>query len=1141
MGIKFILGRAGTGKSHLVLSEISEKLQTTGEHKLVLLVPEQFTLQAERDLIGKQQLKGIMRAEVLSFTRLAHRIFNEVGGLTKVHINDLGKNMILRKILNECEKDLTIYKKTSRQEGFARKLNELICQFKQYDIHPYDLKAEADKIKETSILKMKLADIALIFERFNKFLESRYIDAEDYINLLIENVEKAEFLEGAEIWIDGFYSFTPQTLRIIEKLMLKANQVNITLCMELNSQERNGDLFKSTQSTYLKLKKLAAKHGIEETIINLDVDKINPVRKADEIIHIESELYAYPYQQYNGEVESIEIFAGANLYSEVENAAAQIVALVRDHQYRWKDIAIVSAAMDSYSMIFKRVFQEYGIPYFMDEKRSIMNNPIVELIIAVLETISKNYQYKDMFRYLKTGFAHLTRDECEILENYILKYGIQGNQWMKNFTKSDNEDLELLNQLREKAISPLRAFEGKAGRKGKIADTTKALFELLQEFQLEKKLDLWIEELRKMRLLEHVNENTQIWNTVMEIFDQLTEILGENQVSLKEYSAILESGFSACEIGVIPSTIDQVLIGNFERSRSHDIRALFVIGVNDGIIPSGREEEGILLDHEKTLLGERGFVLGNDGETELLLEKLTIYSVFAKPKEYLWVSYAMADQEGRAMRPSILVDRLKKLFKNIEIKSDVVNTKDRQLHLVATDSSTFKYLVENIRQNIDGKPIENFWWDVYHWYYQNSQWDEKRELVIQGFFHQNQVDYLCKEKIKELYDLPVQASISRLERFSNCPFSHFVAYGLRPREREEYQLTNPDVGKLFHDSLEQFAKHIKDKEVTWNDIDKEQCDLLVEKIMDEMIPQFANGILLSTYRYRYLAKRLKRISKRAIWTLTNHIKRGEFIPEGHEICFGIGKEIPPIIVELDSGEQIYLEGRIDRVDILESDEGGYIKVIDYKSSNKDFSLSDVYYGLQLQLLVYIDAMISMKKHLYKDKVFPAGVFYFKVDDPMIKTNEKALDIVEKEINKKLKMRGLALKDVKIIKAMDREIDRYSDILPVALSKQDEIMKNSSAVTMEEFNDLMLHVKNIIKEISKEMMKGYIKIEPCKSRQRTSCIYCSYQAICQFDSTLEGNKYKVLQNLKAEEVLERIKSRKEGKGDDEVDTGAEGSN
>jgi len=1125
--IRYIVGRAGSGKTHLVLNEIRHKLKENDDNKLILLVPEQFTLQAEFDLITKMDLAGIMRAEVLSFERLAYKVFNEVGGIKKIDINEQGKIMVLRRLFDKHSKELTLYKKAFRQAGFLSNFCNLISEFKRSDILPEMLKMKLDSFEEENILKRKLQDLTYMYEKFNEYMEGRYTDGEDKFNLLIEKMDDAKFLNGAEIWIDGFHGFTSQEYRIIEKIILKAKKVNVTLTIDFDKNVKDRDLFTPTLKTLSKLREIAKKHGIKEikTILKNDINN-----KSEELEHLERQIYAYPYKRYQGKVDSIHIFAGTNQYTEIENAASQIVSLVRDKGYRWKDIAVVTASIETYGHTIKRVFTEYGIPFFIDEKRSILNNPIIKLILSGIEILYRNFKYEDVFRFIKTGFSNLDKNEYEKLENYVLRYGIEGNKWFDNFTYGE-ENLDEINEIRSKFVMPFINMKNKLRSKNLISDLTKYVFEFLTELNVEEKLNSWIERLREEGNLEYVNENTQIWNIVMETFDQLVEILGDTKVTLREFSKILEAGFSEYKVGIIPPTTDQVMVGNLERSKSHDIKALFVVGVNDGVVPSIFDDGGLLLDDEKIVMKDMGIPISSDSETRVYEERFLIYTAFSKPSEYLWVSYALSDCEGRALRPSILIDRLKKLYPKITVNSDIVKNEKRQLHLISRPVSTFKYLVENIRQKIDGNPVEDMWEDVYNWYYNNEEWHDRLKLIIEGLFHDNQEGYIGENKTKALYNIPLRSSISRLEKFVNCPFSHFINYGLKPEERKEYKLKIPDIGRLFHTSVEKFAKRLNAENLDWRKIDREKCDEIVEKVIEEIIPEFENSLLLSSHRYKYLVNKLKRISKRAVWTLTEHIKRGDFMPFAYELEFGEGEysQLPSVIIELPGGEEIKIEGRIDRIDILKDEDGSYVKIIDYKSGNKKFSLSDVYYGLQIQLIVYLDAVMENKDRLVKDELYPGGVFYFKIDDPMVKSEEIDESVIEKEILKQLRMDGLILKNVKVVKAMDRDIEteRNSPIIPVQMTKNGDFGKRSSAVEEEELKGLIKHVRNLIIEIAVEILKGNIKIEPCKIGNRVSCEYCQYISICQFDTRFENNRYRNIKKLTNEEVIEKIRLKSRG--------------
>lgn len=1121
MKLRFILGRAGSGKTHRILDEIEYRLKENNNHKLVLIVPEQFTLQAEADLIFKKNLEGIMRVEVLSFQRLGYKVLNEAGGIKKTAINGLGKIMVLRKIFEENTKDLTVFRKASSQDGFLSNFSQLISELKKDDIPANLIKEKSDTMEQDNMLKRKLEDIHLIYNKFNEYMEGRYTDDEDKMNLVIEKLDDSIYFDDAEIWVDGFNGFSALEYKILEKLMLKSRKLNIALTLDITNP-RDLNLFTPTDNTYNRLRNMARENGVEErkTILdNIEMYKI------DEIRHIEKELFSYPYRRFEKVTERVNVFYSMNQYREIEYVASQIVSFVRDKKYRWRDVAVVCNHIDLYSPTIKRVFSEYGIPYFIDEKRSIMNNPIVKLILSSLEIISRNFRYEDVFRFIKTGFSGLDKNEYERLENYVLRYGIVGDKWLEDFIY-EGENLEEINKIRSKFTAHFIKFKSRIKTKNTINDLTKYLFEFLTDMSIEEKLNIIIEKQKEKGYLELVNENTQIWNIVMEVLDQLVEILGDTKVTIKEYIKILESGLSEYQIGIIPPTMDQVLVGNLDRSRSHDIKVLFVVGANDGILPSTVEDEGLLLDEEKTEMKSIGLNLSSDGESKAREEEFSIYTSFSKPSEYLYISYALGDSEGKTLRPSIIIDKLRKVFPKLNICSDIVKNEEIDIDLITTPISTFKYLVENLRLKLDGNNIGEIWQEVYNWYYNEIKWREKLNVIIEGLFHNNQQEKIGEEYSRRLYQLPFRTSISRLETYVNCPYSHFIKYGLRPEERKIYEIRTPDIGLLYHNSIEEFSKELAIENLNWHMLNREKSDEIVERVLDNMIDEFQHGLLLSTHRYKYMVNRLKRISKRALWTITEHIRSGDFVPVQHEVIFGEGPDskIPPIIISLPNGEEVKLEGRIDRVDILEGEEGSYVKIIDYKSGTKAFNLSDAYYGLQIQLLVYADAIISNGDKLIKNQVYPAGIFYFKIDDPMIESDEDDLDLIEKEIAKKLKLDGIILKDINIVKSMDRNIEETnsSSIIPVSMKKDGEFTKNSSVIDKEDLDNLIKHVKGLIAKIAEEILKGKIRIEPCKEDKYVSCAYCEFSSICQFETSFEDNKYRNIKKLKDEDVLLKLK-------------------
>ena len=1133
MPLRYLMGRAHANLQETLFQEISRRKGENPEGRFFLIVPEQFTLQTERALIESQDLLGILNVEVLSFTRLGYRIFNEVGGITSVVIDELGKNMMIKKILQEHREKLLMYEKISDQQGFANKMAEMITELKRHRITPIELhqtiRQLEDEGQEDSPINYKLWDISMIYEKLNQTFENHYFDSEDRMDQMIEYLPRAEFIKDTEVWIHGFYQYTPQMESLIETLEKQTKNITITFVMDNNPREEEQELFAVPEKALRKFRTMAKKEGIREEFIYLEQEKNHDIPGALE--HIEQEFYAYPFQKYPEVPGGIELYAGANPYGEVEQMARRIISLVREKNYRFRDIAIVSGNIQGYTMLIRRAFEEYGIPFFLDEKRSSMDRPAMEWILSALKTVESNYRYDQVFRFLKTGLHTLTLEEVESLENYALAYGIRGSAWKEDFRYGKEETLDELNGIRKRFIDPFLSLEKPLKGKKKVEEKTRSLFRFMEIQGLKEKLDLWLLQLKQQGHFESHSENTQVWNQTMEIFDQLVEILGSQKLSLKEYIKVLESGFEAAEVGVIPSTIDQVLVGNLERSRAQDIKAMFLIGGNDGVIPYIEEKEELFLDHERVLLKKKGLEIEEDGETKLFEQNYGIYLALSKPRHYLWFSYAVSDNEGRALRPSILVERFLSLFPKLVIRDERFDRQE-ELEKISTASGTFKGLTDKMREYVEGKDINPLWWDVYGFYVGKKEWQQPRKTMVQGLFYQNQQERIDGDLAKALYETPVRASASRFEKYHHCPFAHFVSYGLRPKERKKYEVQTVDMGDLFHQSIDTFAKQSEEQKLDWQTMDPKQGEALVEAVIDELAPSFGNGVLTSSYRYQYLTRRLKRISKKTVKTLIEQVQQGDFMPFKHEFAFGGGMvDKLPFVIELSGGEKIYLEGRIDRLDRLVEEGNSYLKVMDYKSGYAEFDLNALYHGLKIQLLLYLDAALSYESLGQQGTLRPAGVFYFKIEDPMVKDpgsdepraeeREAYERAVEKEINKQLKMKGLALKDVSILKKMDKNLGSASEILPVGIKKDGEFNKSSSVASKEEFQGMIQYVRRLLRESGEDILKGKITVSPCKVGDRAPCDYCDYGGICQFDLQLKDNQFRYLKDRKPEEVLERI--------------------
>ncbi len=1143
MGLRFIYGRAGSGKSHFCLNDIKKKIDNGSTTPLVLLVPEQFSFQAGKNLIKTIGESGMLKAQVLSFKRMAYNLLNELGGLTRQQMNSAGRSMLIYKIMDKNSNKLKVFGRAAKRQGFVTTVSDIITEFKRYDITPELLNSTLDRI-ENGNLRNKMEDISLIFSEFEEKLHKKYIDSEDELTILLEKLNEYKGFDEAEIWVDEFSSFTPQEYKVLEKLMIKSKRMNITLttdCLNSTNDVDSTDVFLPTKNTEEKLLKIIQENNIKyDKPVALKCTPCYRFKDSEELQHLEQYLFSYPYKLYTKQNSDISIFKALNKYTEIEDTARDIVRICRDEGFRFKDIAVVSGDLDGYESLIRAVFSEYNIPYFIDKKRAINDNPIILLIVSAVEILSKNWSDESVFRYLKTGLLDLTNEEIDIIENYVLSNGIKGGFWTKeepwecgisySFENKEISDYEkeLLNKInlvRDKIKEPILKLSSniKGGKKGR--QVCEGLYDFLCDIKVTEKIEEWIKYFKENGELDKANEYGQVWNIIIEVLDQIVETMEDETLSVANFSQILSTGFEEYEIGVIPPALDQVLIGSITRLKSHDVSALYIVGVNDGIFPATIPNEGVLTDNDRENLKERGMEIAKDTRSRAFEEQFLVYITLTIVSKYLRLSYSIADEEGKTKRPSIIISRIKKIFNNILEESNLVEIDDENLKSVSGPKATFNTLISNIRKTSKGY-ITPTWLEVYRWYERDAHWNKRLNSVLNGFYYSNEAEIADTSRVRKLYGRHLNISVSRLEKFVNCPFSYFIQYGLKAKERKVYRLSSPDLGSFMHNVIQSFSVRLKEKSLNWDELDSNWCQEEISSIVDGTLEKTPGSIFNSSARYKHITHSVKRILTRSVWLITEHMKRGGFKPSGYELSFNNTGDFPPISVQLHSGETVSLIGRVDRVDTMNSEESTYLRIIDYKSGTKEFKLSDVYYGLQMQLLIYLDAMLTeMEQRMDKDGL-PGGILYFKLDDPLIKVKGNIDDKeIEKRIMKALKMNGLLLDDPDIIEKMDNEIEKTSDIIPASIKKDGTLSKAySSVATVEQFNLLRTYVKDTIAALCEEILEGNIGVSPSKHKNGEACKYCIYSAICQFDTSINGNKYRLMNDKSDEEVWKEINNK-----------------
>lgn len=1140
MALRIIYGRAGTGKSRFCIEQIKKKIEDN--NKLVLIVPEQFTFQTENRMLEEIGERYVLKAEVLSFKRLAYKVFNSCGGNTKSLMSDAGVSMLIYKVLEELGGELTTFATASKKQGFIDVLSRAITEFKKYNVDSSVLEDVLNNIDDED-LHNKLKDLEVLFNSFNDRLHKGHIDGEDRLSLLNEKLDNCCIYDGAEIFIDEFTTFTPIQLEIITKLLKKAKNVNITLSMDnINSKALDNDLFTATKSTERRLLKVLEENNIKfNGYIDLNKDVPYRFRNRKELEVIEKNIYAYPFKSYQGNNERVRLYKANNSYDEMEFIAKDILRLVRDKGYRFKDISIVCRQIDAYEKISSVIFNEYEIPYYIDKKMDVASNPLIVLLNSAVDIITKNWQYESVFRYLKSGLIEIGVDDIDKLENYVLGNGIKGKRWQEesweylsniifkqdDISEDDEKKLAEINEIKNKVREPLNRFYEKTKGVKKLKEHAIALYEFLEDdIRVFDKIDSYVEYFENNDIPKKAKEYSQVVDILVEVLEQIVDLLGDEDIGIEEFMKILNVGLSKYEMGLIPVALDQVTIGDITRIKSKGAKALYIVGFNDGVLPSNNSEEGILSDLDRLTLKEKGIELASDTKTKIFEEQFLVYTALTIAEDYLVLTYPLADFEGKSLRPSIIIHRIRKILPRLREESEsfkLTANKDNYFK-VSAKKPTFNELIKAVRDDFDDKGIEDYWKSVYAWFLNNHE-KNKSDGIFKGLKYSNLTENISREKIKELYrdsSNRLNLSVSRLEKYSECPFGYYVQYGLKAKDRKIYELTAPDLGSFMHEILDEFTEEVKKRKIKWSDLSQQKCREIIEELVDREIKSNEKSILNSSKRYRYFTDRFKRILTKSVTIISEHMKRSEFQVFKNEFSFGDYKDSNPIKLSLPSGEEVFLKGRIDRIDSLDLDGNTYLRIIDYKSGNKKFDLNKFYNGLQIQLLVYLDALIKNSKEIINKQAYPGAIFYFKLDDPIIKSDKKLDDNeISTEVLKKLKMDGLLLKDIKIVKAMDNELEsgNYSMIIPANMVKGDKLGKQDAMITMKQFDILREYVNEKILEICDLMISGNIDIKPCKDKDLAVCEYCNYSHICQFDISLEDNKYNIIHNVNKKKLWE----------------------
>ncbi len=1182
-----------------------EKEKFIFEHikgRSLLLVPDQFSLQAERDAFFYLQKKGLMDLAVVDFSALGYKILKETGGQVPPLIDKYGRHMLLTRILEESDDALKIYKGVRGKNSFIERVNMLISEMKRSEVNVDMLREAAESLEDSSFLKYKLDDIVTLFSLYEEAIADKYLDSEDYITFYGDKLLDSSLVAACDVWVYGFDTFTPKNMLVLERILKTARSLNIVMTWEDPAKDPAGEsssngvpkaageaasVLAGSSSACGDAGFLAADD--REDLFSLTGYVIRSLVEMAEDLNEDVTCQAIPgsvrdnlWRKQTREASErsedalqkkesrITAVCASNIYAEADRAAAYILKLVREHGYRFGDIVVVCNDTGLRTGVLRRTFVRWGIPVFIDQKRKVMHHPAVGFLLSLLEIIGNGYRDSAVMQLIKSGFLGFTEDETEALENYAEQFKIRGNLWKKPFSRMGDtytaEDLNAFNGLREQVVSLIETARERIGRYNTAGEKIKGLYGFLaDDFMMEDRIEAMALAQQETGFLEGAAETAQSWNVICRIFDQIVETVGEERLSGKALRQIVEAGLAEMEIGIVPANPDSVLVGTMQRTRTGRVKALLVLGANEGLLPLQKTEEGLLSEREKAVLEEMKLEFSRTEDMVKQEERLAIYRTLSQPEERLYISCSRIDEAGGELRPSGVFRELEVFLQSHADSDEPVVLGDLEddevTEIAVSPKGTISYLTDAFRDYLEDGEIEDDWLYAGLWY--GSREPEELARIRRGMEFDNRQNALGGKLADALYRgdrRAIEASASRLEKYSGCPFAHFISYGLRPEELRVFEMGPREIGDIYHECIMKLSQRltagacgdaagagslqgaeaapvaITDPDSRWMQITQDECREEIRSILQEETGIYREGLLASGRNESYRTERIVDICSRAAWAMIGQVRKGRIKEMYFEQPFARGAELPPIRVSAGEHE-VLIKGKIDRMDVLELPEHGSdaddapetagdeafadrtapetaVRIVDYKTGGDAVDVEHFRSGYKLQLMLYLKAATQ------KQDVQPAGVFLFKIreidNDADVKSIAPGVEATEERMEDAYKLEGIVLDDMEMIGSMDTELAGTSKVIPIKYVKKSGAYASSAGgylFTREEFDELSQQVDSQVERICQEICDGRIDIRPKKEKKkdlegkhRTSCKYCSYKSICMFDTAFPGCWY-----------------------------------
>lgn len=1113
--VHFITGRAGSGKTEYVRNVLKGNAKN-GLGNMILIVPEQFSFESEKWILSTLGPKDALKIDVLSFTRLAQSVFSTYGGLCNNLIDDGHKILLMSLALENIKDELVLYSKYVKSTSFIEKMLHICTEFKQRKITPNDLISATKNITST-ILKQKLTELSLIYASFNSYLSNSFSDELDLLTKLSDVLSETNHFKDRCVVIDAFKGFTAQEFDVISKIMSQAKDVYITLTTDniYNSQDET-NLFNCVNQTAKKLIKIAKDNNVQiENKIKLPI-KNNTRFKNEELKHLENNIFNPAYDIYETPTKNITLCCAASIIEECNYVACTAKKLIRTQGLRCKDIAVITRNADTYKSSLINSFEKYDIPYFEDERQPIISQPLITLVRCLLEISFKGLSTDRVLRYLKTGLTNINDEEISILENYALMWEPNWSKsWTqhpdglgKEVTESSNKKLEQINDIKNKCVIPLLSFKKKC-KETNAKDICKHIYSHLDNLHVQNSL-------KELALLYEQNSNLalaleqeRIWEILMDVLNNIATSIGELPITISRFSEIFDGVLSLTDIGSIPQGLDEITIGNADRIRLSSPKVVFVMGANEGVFPQTPDGKGILNDNDRKKLIEIGLEVDNPSEYKVSEENFIAYNALCSASELLYVSYSRSTSSGEALSPSCIVSEINSIFPNC---TTVSTDQLESTYFIESKKSAFEICAKNFREeNVLGSTLKE--------YFKTDKIYNKKLEALSRVSNKKNAKFKDSKNSLDLFGKNLYLSPSRIEDYFKCPFEYFCKHGIKALPRRKATLDPMQSGTLIHFLLEKLLRKYSKEELcnlTQSERHTEVMNLLREYVNDNM-----GGLDDKSKRFEYLYFRLCKVVDDVLNRICAEFENSYFEPVDFELSIDNDGDLKPYEIELDDGGTLKVRGKIDRVDQFVNDDKSYIRIVDYKSGEKVFELSDVLQGLNLQMLIYLFTIWKNGTERYGD-VVPCGIIYYpaKLKVSKIPRESTEIDIANDKI-KQGKCNGLFLNNLSVLNAMENDLE--GKFIPIKTKKDGSL--TGTLIDLSSLGKLNEKIDILLKDMAQSLHNGHIPAYPAQCSKGTSnynnvCVYCDYKSVCGFEQTDETRLFDSISHKDALEILDK---------------------